>query len=262
MQHHCPSSPDESLSYESCAPYYSINPALLEAQVDNNDNENNQNGLNIHNQLNFRELQLLCIELGLGGRGSRVELMNKLTAWNKANLKQSKYYREHKTNNLHLVDISDAAHKLHSLNTTPRKLIQSKHNSNVHTFTCPALNRRNVDGTPISILSSNNPRSCYTPNSRTGKRLSFSLLNEVKIIPQHNRMAELIKAEKAKNEAAAIINQHNNPIILQRSVSDPTPTSGGAANSFNLPEEHVDRDLHLYSMEDLSNSFALLTTIA
>jgi hypothetical protein len=218
------------------SPYYSLNPIMLHEDEENH----------VNNQLSYREIQLLCIELGLGGKGSRIELLNKLNEWNKGNMNNTNKTckRRSSNNNLHLVDISNTINvNKSSLTHTPRKVT----NNNIYTFTCPALNRRNQDGTPISILTNNT-----TSNSkRSAKRLSFSLLNEVKLIPQRHQIAAIMKfPTPPNNNQTTIDNSINN------NINNSQDTNSNIVHNPTIP------DFHSYTMEQLSNSFALLTTIS
>jgi hypothetical protein len=182
------------------APYVTINPDLLRDAA-----------------WQFRDLQLLCMRLGLGGRGTRSELVERLLAWHRKcfHKKQSEAMEEDEeddhplsiskrmkhASNFSLLQFDTSAMLQATSSVTPPPAASSTPplspfnddhangplasvtvSASLPQLLTPLLYRtaRKHDGTPRSILSPS-----MRPKSST-KRLSFSVFNGVKLIPDRH----------------------------------------------------------------------------
>lgn len=183
------------------APYVTINPDLLRDAA-----------------WQFRDLQLLCMRLGLGGRGTRSELVERLLAWHRKCFHKRNRAPEDEEDD-HPLSISkrmkhasnfsllqfDTSAMLQATSTVtpppasstpPLSPFNDDHangplasvtvSTSLPQLLTPLLYRtaRRHDGTPRSILSpSMRPKS-------SSKRLSFSVFNGVKLIPDRHTSNE------------------------------------------------------------------------
>lgn len=183
------------------APYVTINPDMLREAA-----------------WNFRDLQLLCMRLGLGGRGTRDQLVERLLAWHRKCFRKKEADEEEEEEDDHPLSIrkrmkyasnfsllqfdtsammqaSAAPAPVEAAPTTPPLSPIDAHanaplasvtvSSSLPQLLTPLLYRtaRRPDGTPRSILSpSMRPKSA--------KRLSFSVFNGVKLIPSRTTSNE------------------------------------------------------------------------
>lgn len=138
------------------APFVSINPALLADE-----------------RWQYRDLQKLCMSLGLGGRGNRSALVDKLRRWNRTEFDQTKQ-------SAHPDEVSLPSNfTLLDLGISVRKSNENNPELTPLTSRPP----RNEDGTPKSILST--PRRSREQEGK--RRLSFSKFNGVCLIPSRNQ---------------------------------------------------------------------------
>ena len=141
--------PERAVDDASLQPYVTINPALLH-----------------DSRWAYRDLQLLCQRLGLGGRGDRLHLIHKLRTWNRTHF--SSYTTQPITaaaSNFALLCINSGGNK-YAAQLTPLKV------------KTPRL----CDGSPRSALTGGRGAVVGGVGSE-GRRLSFSVFNGVKIIP-------------------------------------------------------------------------------
>ena len=147
----------------SMQPYVAINPALLH-----------------DNRWAYRDLQLLCQRLGLGGRGDRLHLIHKLRTWNRTHFSSSNLPAT-AASNFALLCINSGGDK-YAAQLTPLKV------------KTPRL----CDGSPRSALSGGRA-GVVTGAGSQGRRLSFSVFNGVKLIPARALQYE-DDDEKAEDE--------------------------------------------------------------
>jgi hypothetical protein len=133
----------------------------------------------------YRDLQLLCMKLGLGGKGSREQLINKLHTWNRE-------HPEEQLRNVLDTDKPPSKFTLLDLNITEKTTTKD-----IAPHLTPLRCRppRAVDGTPVGILSVKSP---FTPSHQ--KRLSFSLFNGVKIIPPREQRSNADQSSSEDEE--------------------------------------------------------------
>lgn len=154
---------DEKADSSDVQPYVAINPSLLH-----------------DTRWSYRDLQLLCQRLGLGGSGDRTHLIHKLRTWNRTHFSSGATHPQPNTaaSNFALLCISSNTSS-GSAQLTPLKV------------RTPRL----CDGSPRSALSGGRGVSVRSE----GRRLSFSVFNGVKIIPprtlQYNDEEEEVETE-------------------------------------------------------------------
>jgi hypothetical protein len=139
------------------SPYITFNPEMLDDET-----------------WTYRDLQKLSMKLGLGGKGGREQLVEKLKQWHKQQFNEE---RHGPGSNFALLEVEvpacllqpDATPASPSKGAAPSLLSPLKIN--------PA--KKTQEGLPIGILS---PSKRNTPSAQK-KRLSFSIFNGTKIIP-------------------------------------------------------------------------------
>ena len=155
---------------------------------------------------------MLCIRLGLGGRGTRRLLIGKLRRWNRTAFRGDEAEEQGEEeddeeddedeDSGHVSSCSSPASNFALLDLSLPVAAVARHRAQLTPLTARAV--RAADGSPRSCLSTS---SCSSPQPlppltpREAKRLSFSVFNGVQLIPA--RQLRYDEEEEAQGEAAA-----------------------------------------------------------
>jgi len=144
---------------ELCKPYITFNPCML------NDPS-----------WAYRDLQLLSMRLGLGGKGNKRTLIQRLKKWHRIQFDQE---RSERGSNFSWLEV-----KIDSQSSIPARLLS------------PLIDkpRLQMDGSPVGILSRTKGKSA----NRKRKSLSFSVFNGVKLIPSRVSLQQIRKKRNRK----------------------------------------------------------------
>ena len=194
----------------SLQPYVVINPALLH-----------------DTRWAYRDLQLLCQRLGLGGKGDRSHLIHKLRTWNRTHFSSNTTQPNTAASNFALLCIAhnSGASEKYSGQLTPLKV------------RTPRL----CDGSPRSALSGG--RAGAAVGSEGKRRLSFSVFNGVKIIPprvlQYDEVDDDGEEEEEEAEVAVVVKHSRGDEVLESSSDKQVP--GAACRASCEPSAHEGR---------------------
>lgn len=159
------------------SPYFTINPGCLDDK----------------DRFSYRDLQKLAKQCGISARGKRVEIVERLRDWHR---ERSVGRGENEENNdctspdMRYVISNFSNMKVDVGVTGPHELDHATPPKEVVTvnprFVSPLVKRakKKPDGTPIGILS---PHPSKRSNKKPkGRRIQFSFLNSVKVIPHRD----------------------------------------------------------------------------
>ena len=212
--------PEQTAGDASMQSYVAINPALL-----------------FDSRWAYRDLQLLCQRLGLGGRGDRLHLIHKLRTWNRTHFSSSSTLPTTSASNFALLCIDSGGDK-YAAQLTPLKV------------KTPRL----CDGSPRSALSGG--RGAMAGAASEGRRLSFSVFNGVKIIPprtlvyddeqkeqeQHNGWeAQAEKRDQQIEMAAASLSKDAMQAATNKSAATTASTLDASCKSASRADSQVPR---------------------
>ena len=190
-------------------PYVAINPALLH-----------------DSRWAYRDLQLLCQRLGLGGRGDRLHLIHKLRSWNRTHFSSSSPTATASASNFALLCVNSGGDR-YAAQLTPLKV------------KTPRL----CDGSPRSAMSGRRAAGVAAGLSGSGRRLSFSVFNGVKLIPPRALTYDDDGQRTETNKDEAQSEQQTSTEQIKQCVSVNSAVSATACVDAHKSECRVDNQM-------------------